>query len=155
MARIFGEKGKYEKYSLAEQQELCAKVKEIKQQYLSELEALKGKTHYDYKRKRHVPDQPKLGYVTAAVSANLKNSKSDSQEMKNACKVAKRRYEKLEQGDFEDGASSKKYRAVGGGCKSRAPEVREAFFEWFVDARTSLKARLPKTLFKLISQSVL
>ena len=54
MARIFGEKGKYEKYSLAE-------VKEFKQQYLSELEALKGKTHYDYKRKRHVPDQPKQG----------------------------------------------------------------------------------------------
>ena len=35
MARIFGEKGKYEKYSLAEQQELGAKVKEFKQQYLS------------------------------------------------------------------------------------------------------------------------
>ena len=44
MARIFGEKGKYEKYSLAEQQQLGAKVKEFKQQYLSELEALKGKT---------------------------------------------------------------------------------------------------------------
>ena len=109
MARIFGEKGKYEKYSLAEQQELGAKVKEFKQQYLSELEALKGKTHYDYKRKRHVPDQPKQGYVTAAVRSfysNLKNSKSDSQEMKNACKLAKRCYEKLEQGDFEDSASS-------------------------------------------------
>ena len=84
MARIFGEKGKYEKYSHAEQQELGAKVKEFKQQYLSELEALKGKTHYDNKRKRHVPDQPKQGYVTAAVRSfysNLKNLKSDSQEM--------------------------------------------------------------------------
>ena len=33
--------------------------------------------------------------------------------MKNACKLAKRCYKKLEQGDFEDCASSKKYRAVG------------------------------------------
>ena len=143
MARIFGEKGKYGKYSLAEQQELGAKVKEFKQQYLSELEALKDKTHYDYKRKRHVPDQPEQGYVTAAVHSfysNLKNSKSDSQEMKNACKLAKRCYEKLEQGNFEDGASSKKY---------RAPEVREALFEWFVDVRTRLKVRLPKFLFQL------
>ena len=61
MAGTFGEKGKYEKYSLAEQQDLGAKVKEFKQQYLSQLEALKGKTHNDYKRKRHVPDQPKQG----------------------------------------------------------------------------------------------
>ena len=106
MACTFGEKGKYEKYSIAEQQELGAKVKELKEQYLSELEALKGKTHYDYKRKRHVSDQPKQGYVTAAVQSfysDLKNSKSDSQEMKNVCKLAKRCYEKLEQGDFEDG----------------------------------------------------
>ena len=43
MARIFGEKGKYKKYSLTEQQELGAKVKEFKQQYLSELEALEAK----------------------------------------------------------------------------------------------------------------
>ena len=69
--------------------------------------------------------------------------------MKNTCKLAKRCYEKLEQGDFEEGTSSKKYRAVGGGRKSWALEVRETLFEWFVDVRTSLKARLPKTLFKL------
>ena len=80
MARIFGEKEKYEKYSLAEQQELGAKVKEFKQQYLSELEALKGKTHYDYKRKRHVPDQPKQGCVTAAVRSFY--SKTQSQTVK-------------------------------------------------------------------------
>ena len=34
--------------------------------------------------------------------------KSDSQEIKNACKLAKRCYEKLEKGDFEDGVALKK-----------------------------------------------
>ena len=88
MACIFGEKGKYEKYSIAEQQELGAKVKELKEQYLSELEALKDKTHYDYKRKRHVSDQPKQGYITAAVQSfysNLTNSKSRNEKRLQTC----------------------------------------------------------------------
>ena len=119
---------------------------------MSDLEALKDRTHYDYKRKRHVTDQPKQVCVAAAVCgfySNLKSSKPDSQEMKNACNLAKQYYEKLQPGDFKDGASSKKYRAVGGGCKSRTQEVREALFEWFFDVRTSLKVLLPKTLFNL------
>jgi len=103
MARIFGDKGSYEKYSLDEQQELGLKVNEFKEQYLVEVEALKGKTHWDAKRKRHVPDQPKHGYLTKAVwsfYSNLSNAKSDSQETKKACKLAKRCYEKLGRGDL-------------------------------------------------------
>ena len=152
MARIFGDKGSNEKYSLDEQQELGLKVNEFKEQYLVEVEALNGKTHWDAKRKRHVPDQPKHGYLTKAVRSfysNLRNAESDSQETKKACKLAKRCYEKLERGDFEDGTSSKKFRSSGGGRKSRAPEVRDALFQWFIDVRTSLKARLPKSLFVL------
>ena len=152
MARIFGDKGSYEKNSLDEQQELGLKVNEFKEQYLVEVEALKGKTHWDAKRKLHVPDQPKHGYLTKAVRSfylKLSNAKSDSQELKKACKLAKRCYEKLERGDFEDGTSSKKFRFSGGGRKSRAPEVRDAIFQWFIDVRTSVKARLPRSLFVL------
>ena len=82
MARIFGDKGSYEEYSLDEQQELGLKVNEFKEQYLVEVEALKGKTQWDAKRKRHVPYQLKLGYLTKAVRSfysNLSNAKSDSQ----------------------------------------------------------------------------
>jgi len=82
-------------------------------------------------KKRHVPDQPTHGYLTKAVRScysNLSNAKSDSQEINKACKLAKRCYEKLERGDFEDGTSSKKFRSSGGGRKSRAPEVRDALF---------------------------
>ena len=69
--------------------------------------------------------------------------------MKNACKYAKGCVEKLKNGDFEDGVPKKKFRSVGGGRKAHALEVREELFQWFVDVRTSLKARLPKALFLL------
>ena len=155
--RIFGGKGSYEKYSLVERRDLGLKVQEFKQQYLLELEALKGKTHWDAKRKCHVTDQPKQGYLTRAVRSfysNLSGAKSDSQEIKNACKLAKRCYEKLKRGDSEDGAALKTFRTTGGGRKSRAPEVREALFQWFIDVRTSLNALLPKS-FSAESQKVL
>ena len=64
--RIFEGKGDYEKYSLVERN-IGLKVKEFKQQYLLELEALKGKTNWDDKRKYHVLDQPKQGYLTRTV----------------------------------------------------------------------------------------
>ena len=67
------------------------------------LEALKGKTHWDAKRKCHVPDQPKQGYLTRAVRSFYFDL-----EIKYACKLAKRCYEKLEKGDFEEGVALKK-----------------------------------------------
>ena len=79
-------------YFLDEQQELGLKVHEFKEQYLVEVEALKGKTHWDAKRKRHVPDQQKHGYFTKAVRSfysNLSNAKSDSQEIKRLANLLK------------------------------------------------------------------
>ena len=60
--------------------------KQCKEEYLVELEYLKGKMHLDSKRKRHVHDSPKQGYLSKAVGniySNLKETKSDSQDMKN------------------------------------------------------------------------
>ena len=71
--RIFGGKGDYEKYSLVERRNIGLKVKEFKQQYLLELEAFKGKTNWDDKRKYHVPDQPKQGYLTRTVQSFYSN----------------------------------------------------------------------------------
>ena len=91
---------------LVERRDLGLKVKEFKPQYL--LEALKRKTHWDAKRKCHVPDQPKQGYLTRAAQrfySNLSEAKSDIQEIKNAGKLAKWCYEKLEKGDSEDGVA--------------------------------------------------
>ena len=52
--RVFGLKNC--KYTVEEKKALAAKVKECKQQYDDEVKAMKGKTHWDTKRKRHVPD---------------------------------------------------------------------------------------------------
>ena len=56
---VFGVKGSQEKRRLEEERDLSLKVKECKKEYLVELESLKGKTHWDSKRKRHVQDLPK------------------------------------------------------------------------------------------------
>ena len=88
---VLGQKTSYEKYSLLERRELALKVKECKAEYIAE--SMRGKTHWDPKRKRHVQDTPKQGYLAKAVRSfyvNLKDVLSNSQEMKNACKVAKR-----------------------------------------------------------------
>ena len=150
--RIFGVLGKYGKRTLKEQEELALKVKDYKIEYEREVASLKGKKRYATKRKKHVPVQPRGGYLTKAVRSfytNLATAKSDCREMVNACKFAKRCLEKLERGDFEEGAPKKKFRSAGGGRKAPAVEVREALFQWFVDVRTSLKARLPRSLFLL------
>ena len=64
---MFGVKGSYEYRSLEEQCDLSLKVKEYKEEYLVELESLKGKTHWDSNKKRHVHDLPKQGYLSKAV----------------------------------------------------------------------------------------
>ena len=49
---------------------------------------------------------------------------------------------------MEPTCSKSKYRKKGGGRKVTIPNVREALFEWFVDVRVTLKARLPRKMFK-------
>ena len=49
---------------------------------------------------------------------------------------------------MEPTCSKSKYRKEGGGRKVTIPNVREALFEWFVDVRGTLKARLPRKMFK-------
>ena len=39
--------------------------------------------------------------------------------------------------------SKKRFRESGGGRKYKAPEVREAMFQWFINVRGVLKGRLP------------
>ena len=66
---------------------------------MQQLEPMTGKNYLDPKRKRRVQDTPKQDCLTKAVRSfhvNLKDALSDSQEMKNACNIAKRCHEKLE-----------------------------------------------------------
>ena len=93
---VFGVECLYGKPSLEEQRDLSLKIKECKEGYLVELEFLKGKTHWDSKRKRHVQDLPKQAYLSKAVQNFLFKLKR-----------AKRCFEKLKNGHFEDGVATK------------------------------------------------
>ena len=70
--------------------------------------------------------------------------------MKKAVKLGKRCYENqiASQCDIKEPPTKSKFRNPGGGRKVTAPEVREALYDWFIDIRGSLKARLPRSLFK-------
>ena len=79
---------------------MAAKVKECKQQYDDEVEAMKGKTHWDAKRKRHVPDTRKVSGIFQRRALILFQHKSDEkwwQSLKCFYKMAKRCYNKAEE----------------------------------------------------------
>ena len=46
------------------------------------------------------------------------------------------------------------FRADGGGRKAQAPEVRNALFDWFIDARSIFKARIPKPMLKAVAKQL-
>ena len=56
-----------ERYSLAEKKELGEIIVKYLEDYDKEVRNLEGKTHYDYKRKKHVPTKPKQGFLVTAV----------------------------------------------------------------------------------------
>ena len=115
------------------------------------------------------------GYLARAVREafpSLKNVSHDNQDLKNAIKAAARALEirenKKEGAEldyavdddddddhmFTSSSSKRKCREPGAGRKCKAPEVRRALFEWFVDVRGCLKARLPIRLFRSKAQSL-
>ena len=57
--------------------------------------------------------------------------------------------------NFEGEEPSKtRFRESGAGRKCKAPEVREAMFEWFINVRGVLKGRLPKKMFRTKCQQI-
>ena len=52
-----------EKYSLAEKKELGELVEKYKKECDKDVKALQGKTHYNYKQKKHIPIKPKQGFL--------------------------------------------------------------------------------------------
>ena len=100
--------------------------------------------------------KPKQGFIAAAVRefyTDLSKVKHDNPNLVKALKFAKRCYEKYSANDFEgEEPPKKRFRASGAGRKCKAPEVREAVFEWFINVRGVLKRRLPKKIFRTMYQ---
>ena len=81
--------------------------------------------------------------------------KHDDDNLSKALKFAKRCHEKYLNDEFVDEEPSKKrFRESGGRRKCKAPEVREAVFEWFINVRGVLKGRLPIKMFRSKCQQV-
>ena len=112
---------------------------------MTELKELERKTRYDHKQKKHVPMKPKQGFIAAAVREFC----TDPNLVK-ALKFAKRCYEKYLANYFEgEEPPKKRFRERGAGRKYKAPAVREAMLEWFINVSGVLKGHLPKKMFRV------
>lgn len=143
---------KKQKYTVADK----IKLGKLCLQYKQEYELVGEVQHYDVKRKIWVRAKPKQGYLARGVRevfpdlAGRPNSHPEFQKAKQLALRALADYErKKDDATAEEGPPTKKqFRQPGGGRKPAAPEVREAMFEWFVNVRGALKARLPKSVFR-------
>ena len=140
------------KITIAEKLKVARKVREYKVIYDEQVAEAKSNPSWDSKRKRWVVGRPREGYLAKAVRkvyADLRDTKNDDPNFENAVKYAKRWYDNLENGTLAETSNPKKFRAAGAGRKVRAPEAKEALWDWFVDVRTAMKGRIPRKLFKL------
>ena len=95
---------------------------------------------------------PRGGYVARAVRefySDLKDIKHDNPTLIKALKLGKRCLNQVEADEDSVTAppSKSKYRQTGGGRKLTTPDVRQVLFQWFLDIRGTLKARLPRKIF--------
>ena len=137
-------------YSNDEKLQLTELVAKRKGEYDAKI--ARGKTHYDAKRKKHVQVKPSSGFITRAVRefyTDLQEAKNDDLEFCKAIKLASQCFNEIEQLRNPPTCAPTKKRALGRGRKSKAMEVRQALFTWFVNVRESLKGCLPHTMFKL------
>ena len=151
--RVFNtNKGTYNLCSNDAKLQLAELVAENKDEYDADVALKEWKTRYDNKRKNHVTIKPTGGYLAKAVQEfypDLAKVKNDDPNFCKAVKLAARYHNEIEQLRDASTCAPAKQRAIGGGRKSKAQEVREALFSWFVDVRESLKGHLPRHLFKL------
>ena len=137
-----------EKHSLSEKEELGKLCVKYKEEYDKQVEEYKNAVNYNERRKKHTAKLPREEYLARAVReyySDLNGLKNDDHGMKKAVKLGKRCYENqiASQCDIKEPPTKSKFRNPGGGRKVTAPEVREALYDWFIDIRGSLKARLP------------
>ena len=107
--------------------------------------------NYNDKLKRHTEKLPKEGYMARAVReffSYLKDVNHNDPELSNALKLGKRCLDSLEDNVFTEPPTKVKFCQAGGGRKKPIPDTCEAMHDWFIDIRSSLKARLQKSMFK-------
>ena len=83
---------------------------------------------------------------------DLKNANYNDDAFQAALSVAKRAYTKFVNPSDEEPAEKllkNTFRLPGkSGPKVRAPEIREGLYEWLVDVRSAVKARIPRAVLR-------
>ena len=143
------------KYSMEEKQALGKLCKQYKHEFDAKAAELSKKVIiFNYKMKKHAKPIPREGYVARAARdfyPDLRNVKHDP-NLQAAVKLGKRCHEQLLNSEstckINVGPSKSKYRKPGAGRRTTKPDVREALFDRFIDIHSTLKARLPRNMFK-------
>ena len=75
----------------------------------------------------------------------MKEEKCDSLNFKSCVQFVRRCEELLvtEKFEIESNAAGNKFSAVGADTPKKCPKVRKELFDFFIDIRSSLRARLP------------
>ena len=141
-----------DKYTLEEKSALGILCKSNKREYELSVSENSQIVNYSEKRRKHVKTLPRGGYVARTVRefySGLKDVKHDNPTLTKALKLGKRCLNQVEADEDTVTAppSKSKYLQTGGGRKLTIPDVRQILFEWFVDIRGTLKARLPRKMF--------
>ena len=146
-------RGEKDKYSLEEKAALGELCMKYKKEYNDKCAELNKMVNWNSKTKKHANRQPNEGFLSRAVREfypDLKDLKHNDPQLTKALKLGKRCLDQAlkAENDISEPPTKKRYRQSGGGRKVVAPSVREALYDWFIDIRGSLKARLPRSLFK-------
>ena len=145
------------KYSMEEKEALGKLCKQYKHEFDAKTAELSKKViNYNDKMKKHTKPIPREGYIARAVRdfyPDLRNVKHNDPNLQAAVKLGKRCHEQLLNSEstckINVGPSKSKYRKPGAGRRTTIPDLREALFNWFIDIRSTLKARLPPKCLKL------
>ena len=144
-------RGGNKKYSLREKHKLGQLIEKYKLEYDDYVTQNQNRINYNDKLKRHIEKLSKEGYTVRTVwefYSDLKDVKHNDPDLTNALKLGKQYLDSLEAYDFTERPTKIKFRQEGGSRKKSVPEVREAMYDWFIDIRSSLKARHAKSMFK-------
>ena len=142
------------KYSMEEKEALSKLYKQYQHEFDAKAAELSKVINYN-KMKKHTKPIPREGYIARAVRdfyPDLRNVEHDDPNLQAVVKLGKRCHEQLLNSEstceINVGPSKSKYRKPGAGRRTTIPDVREALFDWFIDIRSTLKARLPRKMFK-------
>ena len=143
------------KFSLAFKKEVALKAVSNKRK----LEESKPADVWNAKKRKWTKPSSQIGYKALTVReifVDMKDEVSTSSDYKSCIKFVRRCEELLttRQCDIEGNDVSNKFRVAGAGAPKKAIDLRNELFQYFIDIRSSLKARLPKNIFQAKARSL-